>query len=282
MLRTILIGLDGSPSCAAARDLGIRWAKQHEAMLFGLGIIDQPTISAVEPVGAVGGTPGRDAVYYVGYGERLAETRAQVRTMLETFAAQCTEANVPCSVHEVEGSPAEQLRLEAQRHDLLLLGRETHFHFATQEKPDHTLRRVIKDGSRPVISVPEDAVQGKEIIVAFDGSPQSSRALYAFVASGLGLDARVEVVSVDCFASEAERTANRAVQFLRSHGIEAIAFSAESEAPPAEILLTRSRLRDAGLIVMGAYGQKAIKEFVFGSVTRTVLEESSVPVFCFN
>jgi nucleotide-binding universal stress UspA family protein len=282
MLRTILIGLDGSRSCAAAREVGIRWAKQHQAMLFGVGIVDQPTISAVEPVGAVGGVPGRDAVYYVGYGERLAQTRAQVRSMLEGFASQCIEAVVPCSVHEVDGSPAEQLRLEAQRHDLVLLGRETHFHFATQEKPDQTLRRLLKDGSRPVVSVPEDAGQGRNVIVAFDGSPQASRALYAFVASGLGLDVTIEVVSVSAFAEEAEQTAGRAVQFLRSHGLDASTYTAESEVPPADILLTRSRLCDAGLIVMGAYGQKAIKEFVFGSVTRTVLEQSSIPVFCFN
>jgi nucleotide-binding universal stress UspA family protein len=274
--------LDGTPSCAAAQQLGIRWAKQHEAMLYGVGIVDQPTISAVEPVAAVGGTPGRDPVYYVGYDARRAEARTRVQGFLNSFAELCEASTVPCAVHDVEGWPAKQLRLEAQRHDLVLLGRETHFHFATQDRPDDTLRQVLKDGSRPVVSVPEDAAQGREVIVAFDGSAQASRALFAFVASGLGLDASIEVVAVDVFAREAEATAERAVQFLESHGLEAIAYAAESEAPPADILLTRSRLRDAGLIVMGAYGQKAIREFFFGSVTRSVLAESSVPVFCFN
>ena len=39
-----------------------------------------------------------------------------------------------------------------------------------------------------------------------------------------------------------------------------------------------SRL-NASLFVMGAYGQPALREFFLGSVTRTLLEEASVPLF---
>ena len=39
---------------------------------------------------------------------------------------------------------------------------------------------------------------------------------------------------------------------------------------------------DAGLLAMGAYGQSSIKEFLFGSVTRTLLGEANVPVFLYH
>ena len=42
MLKSILIGLDGSPSSAAAVELGIQWAKRFNALLVGLGIVDEP------------------------------------------------------------------------------------------------------------------------------------------------------------------------------------------------------------------------------------------------
>jgi nucleotide-binding universal stress UspA family protein len=44
MLKSVLIGLDGSDYSTAAVELGIRWAKQFDALLVGLGIIDEPTI----------------------------------------------------------------------------------------------------------------------------------------------------------------------------------------------------------------------------------------------
>jgi nucleotide-binding universal stress UspA family protein len=282
MLRGILVALDGSKSSESARELGIRWAKQYDAMLCGLGIVDQPAIRTTEPAAAVGGAPGRDPVYYLGYDARLEVAGGDVKTFLDAFSDRCAAEGVACAVHECQGTPAEQIRLEAQRYDLVLLGRETHFRFATQDRADDTLHRVLKAGPRPVVSVPEQLGRGDAVVVAYDGSVQAARALYAFAASGIGPDRRVEVVCSDIFLSDAEQTADRAVAFLRSHGVDAAAFPVESKAPPAGLIVTRARLLDAGLIVMGAYGQKALREIFFGSVTRTVLDEAAVPVFCFN
>src|SRR5215831_16924636 len=50
MLRSILVGLDGSAYSATAVDLGIRWAQHSGAVLVGLGIIDAPTICKPQPV----------------------------------------------------------------------------------------------------------------------------------------------------------------------------------------------------------------------------------------
>ena len=33
---------------------------------------------------------------------------------------------------------------------------------------------------------------------------------------------------------------------------------------------------------MGAYGQPVLREFLIGSVTRTILKECPVPVFCYH
>jgi nucleotide-binding universal stress UspA family protein len=32
-------------------------------------------------------------------------------------------------------------------------------------------------------------------------------------------------------------------------------------------------------MIMGAYGERVLREFFLGSVSRTILEESAVPVF---
>ena len=69
----ILIGLDAPKHSAVVADLGIRWAQRSGATLVGLGIVDEPGIRAIEPAFPVGGTPGVDPVYYMGYEARLAE-----------------------------------------------------------------------------------------------------------------------------------------------------------------------------------------------------------------
>ena len=44
MLRTILVGVEPSEYSSAAVDLGIRWAQEYDAMLVGIGVVDQPGI----------------------------------------------------------------------------------------------------------------------------------------------------------------------------------------------------------------------------------------------
>ena len=70
--------------------------------------------------------------------------------------------------------------------------------------------------------------------------------------------------------------------FLASHGIDATPSVAVTSRSPAESIIERVESLDAGLLVMGAYGQPVLREFFIGSVTRRLLNESPVPIFCFH
>ena len=50
MLRTILVGLDGSEHSDAALGLAIRWAKRFDALLIGMGCVDERGIHGPEEV----------------------------------------------------------------------------------------------------------------------------------------------------------------------------------------------------------------------------------------
>jgi nucleotide-binding universal stress UspA family protein len=65
---------------------------------------------------------------------------------------------------------------------------------------------------------------------------------------------------------------------LARHG--APATLEQLEGPDAgRLLLDKARDVGADMIVMGAYGQPKITEFVFGSATGTLLEAPALPVF---
>jgi nucleotide-binding universal stress UspA family protein len=257
--------------------LGIRWARRCDALLVGLGIIDAPTIRQPEPVplGASHFKAERDEVL-------VARARRQVEQCLAQFAVRCTEAGVACKLLEEVGVPSAHLLLEAQRYDVLMLGQQPWGHFGTQGDAWATLTTIFKNAPRPVVTVPETLGDGTAVVVAYDGSVQAARALQAFEASGLAGGDTIHIVSVGSDHSAAARHADRAVEFLRLHNMVASLHVRSPSPSVAAVILDQARQHQARLLVMGAYGQPTLREFFLGSVTRTVLQHSHVPLFLYH
>jgi nucleotide-binding universal stress UspA family protein len=277
MLRSILIGLDGSAFSDAAVELGVRWARRFDALLVGMGVIDAPTITRAEPLPLGAG-------YYKEHLDeaRLGRARRHVEQFLEKFTLACSKEGVSAKLLEDVGVPHEQIMLEAQRYDLVLLGQETHFHFLTQETACETLQKVLHNTPRPVVVVPQQVPPAGAVVVAYDGSLQAARALQSFQTSGLAADREVHIVSIDSTHDGADRRAGRAVEFLGFHDIKAHTHPIATSASPAGVLLDQIAKLNAGLLVMGAYGQPTLREFLLGSVTRTLLKDAKIPLFLYH
>jgi nucleotide-binding universal stress UspA family protein len=221
------------------------------------------------------------------YGERMSNARREVEKFLSQFSVRCAKAGVACKVLEDVGMPHEQIELQAQRYDLILLGQQTRFHFETHEGYDDTVRRVLKSSPRPVITVParlnvKPDDPGGTLLVAYDGSLQAARALQAFQSSGLANVLPTIVVSVGTEQSEASRAAERAIDFLGFHDIQAKPYPITTRQAAAPVLLAAADVHNSVLIVMGAYCQHTLREYFLGSVTRTMLAESPVPLFLYH
>ena len=284
MLRSILVGLDGSQYSKSAIDVGIYLARKTGALLVGLGVVDEPTIREAEPRLLGGGVPYAEPVLYR---ERIANARREVEQFLGQFSQRCAEAGVPFKVLEDVGVPHEQIESEAQRYDLILLGQQTRFHFETQEGYDDTVRRVLKNSPRPVIAVPANLQMnpddpGHTVLVAYDGSLQSARSLHAFRTSGIAGIVPMIVATVHPERIRAAQIAERAIDYLRFHEIKAEAMAVGSSASPAQVLLDTAQKHKSALIVMGGYGQPVLREFFLGSVTRSLLAQSPVPLFLYH
>jgi nucleotide-binding universal stress UspA family protein len=208
----------------------------------------------------------------------MADARRQVDEFLKQFAARC-DAGVACKTAQAVGHPYEQILLEGERFDVILLGQHPRFHFETQERDTDTIRKVVKNSPHPVVIVPEKTPSGDGIIVAYDGSPAASRALQAFVASGLAEGKEVHVISVQPEREVAERQAERAVEYLRLHDIEARPRAVATRTNPAKVLLDEARPPEVGLLVMGAYSRSRLRELLRSSTTRAMLRDSPIPVF---
>jgi nucleotide-binding universal stress UspA family protein len=273
MLRSILVGLDDSRCSGVAVELGIHWAQRLEAVLIGLAIMDQPSIRRREPVPLGGRSYHQERVAWV-----LDEIRRRVEHALDQFAERCTAAGVRYHSLKDSGAAYQKILQASRRYDLVLLGQETHFEFWAEQQPDQTLQTVLHHTTRPVVTVPASLPTGQGVLVTYDGRRESDLALQAFEASGLDFGEDVHVLSLDRDLERASGWAQRAMEFLQSHHIQASALPAQGRSSIASTILDHVEQRPPRLLVMGAYGRSALREFLAGSVTDAVVRGSPVPV----
>ena len=240
----------------------------------GAGVIDEPTIRRGEPVplGAGYYKHARDEA-------RLTEARSRVERFLLDYAQRCSGHGIRYDVVTRIGVPHEQILLGAQRHDLVILPRRSHFHFETERKErDDTVERVLQQCPRPAVTVPAPRRGSGPVVVAYDGGVDAARALHAFATAGVESGSDVLIVSLDEDESEAAERAQNAVAFLASHGIAAHRAVVAERAPAARAILHVVEETDARLLVAGTHSSRRLTDLVFGSVTRILLEEAPVPL----
>jgi nucleotide-binding universal stress UspA family protein len=272
MLKTILIGLDGSPFSEIALEMALDWGRRFDAMLVGLSILDEPPLPPSKSHSSTNDSLAPRSERVV-----TSHARRKAEAFLGRFSVRCAQAGVACKVLEDNGRPWEVLVRESQRYDLVLLGKKTYFHFETVEVVDDTLHQVLRFGPRPVVTTPE-VLRGCGVLVAYDGSLAAARAVQALAATGLDEGEEVHVVAIDPNFTAAAECAGRAVEFLGYHDIKAAACPVAIEASPADVLLKEIRRLSPRLLVMGAYGRSPWRELLFGSTTRTLLKVSPVPL----
>jgi nucleotide-binding universal stress UspA family protein len=276
MLKSILLVLDDQPLDHGAVELAIRWSVDCDALLVGLGVIDESAVNPAEavPLGAGQSKVELDAA-------RMHERRLEIGGALSAIALKCGQANAAFKPLESIGSAIEGILVEAQRFDVIVMPRLRIAGAANQWNVSDPLYRILWSTPRPVVAVPDELPRGDAIVVAYDGSVQSARAVYALAASGLAVQRPVHVIAVHDDPIEAARCGNRAVEFLGSHDVRAT-LCAKSEGRPADQILALARDVDAGLLVLGVYGKPRIQEFFLGSVTSTMLAECPLPLFLFH
>jgi nucleotide-binding universal stress UspA family protein len=211
--------------------------------------------------------------------ERLVEdARRRVEEFLSDFAGRCAAADVPCEVIEKVGLPHEQIVLTGQRYDLVVLPRQSHFHFETERKADDTVERVLRQSARPVVVVPPRGRRSGPVVVAYDGGVHAARALQAFQALGIEPSAEVLVVSVHEDAPVALERSERAVAFLASHGIPALRTTVAARGPAAPMILRAAEDADARLLVAGMRDRRRLTELFSYSTTQALMRGAQVPL----
>jgi nucleotide-binding universal stress UspA family protein len=213
-----------------------------------------------------------------------------VSAVLTSFRSDAQQAHLTAfGAREVDGNPFEQIEQEATVHDVILVGSHSLFDVEGElyGMPD-CIDRIIRGAPRPVILVPQalngnlDSDLDAPILVAFDGSPASSRMLHMLALLGLTESCETHVLSIDTTSETAAvARAAQACELLRRHGVtrvHGIGLGDRQAGSAAETILGTAKTLGVGMIAMGAYGHRGIRE-IFGSCTREVLQDSAKTLF---
>ena len=149
--------------------------------------------------------------------------------------------------------------------------------------PPGLVESLVLTSGRPIIILPPRSMASRvrRILVGWNGAREAVRA----VADALPLLVRAEAAEVLVVDPERHRASHGQepgadiARHLARHGahVEVRRLSSGGE-DVGRLLLSQAAAFDADLVVMGAYGHSHLTEWVFGSVTQTVLRKAGLPV----
>jgi nucleotide-binding universal stress UspA family protein len=283
MIRSILLAIDTSPASVAAEAFGIQLSLQMAQRsdgsrpalaLSAVAVVDRPTIvkPQASPIGGSAYKVQRDA-------EMLADAQQKVHEILDAFEHRCRTAGVPYHTIRSEGLPEEQIEKASRSHDLILIGRDTDFHFETHGHVGETVQRLLKINPRPVLVVPDGTPPGRNVVLAYDGSVKASHAVHMWALLNLrAADAEVHVVSVAREAAAARSMCGEVSDLMARHDISVRAHAVESAEEVIEALREVIPPLEPQFVVIGAFGNRGLRARLFGSTTDAMVETCPYPL----
>lgn len=262
--RSILVNLDIDgpvvPVVKAAADL----AGRFQAKLIGLCAADAPIVVA-GPAGA-----GLAAEAWM---QMRDDIKSRFKDVHDKFG-KLIAGKVVTEWRETLDNPTRAVAEAARAADLIVMG-------AVEGAATGDAYRQADPGSialqagRPLVVVARDTeqVQARNIAVAWKDTREARRAL----ADSLPLLKAAETVTVVTVTTEVDQWVRASLAdvmaFLGAHGVEA---RPELIEGPDEHLALFEALDNSGadLIVSGAYGHSRLREWAFGGVTRSLLDET--------
>ncbi|MDR8393272.1 universal stress protein [Aliifodinibius sp. S!AR15-10] len=281
MIKRILIALDPDVDTQVATIYGIQLARNFDATVTGLAVVDTEQVAAEVSGGSVG------IMYYPEHLQKMVSenTRKEAGKLLAAFEETVSTAGVKHSEVMEEGVPYERIIEDMKYHDLLIIGRDTHFFYSQPEKKTNTLSKIVKKGTVPSLVVMESYRDIERALVAFDGERSVARTLQWFVQlQPYGNELEMELVHVNSGSSERSRDESNLVlrlaeDYLRGHGFKNVTKTVLEGDTPGENLLAHQKKISADLLILGAHSMSALRRIAFGSTTHYLLTRSKVPLF---
>lgn len=185
-----------------------------------------------------------------------------------------SSGDIDVSSTQRHGSISEALQNYEHDTRVFVIGRRGEDHQSDPHRIGSKVETAVRAIHKPVLVTPSVFKAPERYMIAYDGSPESDRALDELADSHLlaGLQGHLIMVGGKEFQQKLSETCNRLV----NHGMQVMAHLLQGELLPS--LAEFQEAQDIDLRVMGAYSHSRFREFFVGSNTSRVISESNIPL----
>lgn len=215
MIKRILVGLGGTPFTKVAIRRAVEMAQQHGASVTGVTIVDVNRLSRVGPV-PVGAS---HAAQELGQ-QRIQVTRERVEEVVALFESERARAKVPGGVRQETGDAFTLFNALWRYHDVVVLGLRGFLDYGVVPEPEDALLKLFASGVRPIVAVSDRYRPIRKVLVAYNGSMDSAKAMKRFAQLRLWPDVRVRLACCHLPEAQAQELLKDAADYLRDHGME--------------------------------------------------------------
>ncbi|WP_150909475.1 universal stress protein [Marinobacter halotolerans] len=138
------------------------------------------------------------------------------------------------------------------------------------------LETVIRSVHRPILMVPDEYVQPRSAMLAFDGSATAFRSIELLSATPVFHGMPLHLVLVGADTAEHQEQLKRAERLLSDQGSEI--HPAIRQGDVEQTLHAYQEEHNIDILIMGAYGHSRIRQFLVGSTTTRMLETAKKPL----
>lgn len=278
MAKTNVIAcIDGTDVSTAVSDYAAWSSLQLEAPLILLHVLDKSAYPVKSNLSGNIGLDSRETLQ-----QELAEldekrgrlALEQGRIMLEAARQRALADGIGNPiVHQRHGDLLDSLLAIEQDTRLLVLGKHDEnlgAHVGSR------LETLVRSLHRPMLVCASDFRKPERVMIAFDGSDTTHKAVDMVAGSPLfrGMPCHVLLIGADT-------PANRSQLEWARHTLESSEFTVTTALRQGDVeqtLCDYRREHAVDILVMGAYGHSVIRRFLVGSTTTAVIRNAQIPV----
>lgn len=138
------------------------------------------------------------------------------------------------------------------------------------------LENVIRTIQNPVLVAAHDFCTPKKVLVAYDNSPTAHKIISFIASSQLLKGCEIHLLMVGLSSGDNATALNQAAETLRQAGYTVHANLQQGDVETS--LLAYKKKHHIDLLVMGAYGHSRIRNFIVGSNTVHMMQQTEVPL----
>lgn len=268
MIKRILVGLAGTSYTPVAIERAITLARAHDAEVTGVTVLDVRRLRSGTATADEAATPD----------QRIAITQARITQSIRDFEAACQTAYIKHRIVAESGDAFTTLVDLARYHDVMVFGLRSVFDYDfLSGDPESLLIRLVGAGVRPLIAVSKEYRNISRVLIAYNGSMESAKAMKRFVQMRLWPVPELKIVTFHPSDSKANQLLQDAEDYCRAHGFRVCHQS--NPGDPKVLLLAAANLWQADMIVMGNSARSVLIRRVLGDTLLETLRNTTIPLF---